>query len=66
MVAAFIPLSRYLVCSRVTKRPVFAFVSSKIRPGDALQVFAFEDDYSFGILQSSAHWLWFVTKCSKF
>jgi hypothetical protein len=66
MVAAFTPLSRYLVCSRVTKRPVFAFVSSKIRPGDALQVFAFEDDYSFSILQSSLHWLWFITKCSKF
>jgi hypothetical protein len=30
-----------------------------------LQAFAFSDDYSFGILQSHAHWLWFVTKCSK-
>ncbi len=27
--------------------------------------FAFADDYSFGILQSSVHWLWFTTKCSK-
>jgi hypothetical protein len=58
-------LPRYLVCSRVTKRPIFAFVSSTVRPGDALQVFAFADDYSFGILQSSAHWQWFVAKCSK-
>lgn len=58
-------ISRYLVCSRVTKRPVFVFVSSLIRPGDALQAFIFDDDYSFGILQSSAHWTWFVTKCSK-
>jgi hypothetical protein len=58
-------LTRYLVCSRVTKRPIFAFVDSNIRPGDALQVFAFDDDYSFGILQSSAHWQWFIAKCSK-
>jgi len=58
-------LTRYLACSRVTKRPIFVFIDSAIRPGDALQVFAFEDDYSFGILQSSAHWQWFVAKCSK-
>jgi hypothetical protein len=28
-------------------------------------VFAFPDDYSFGILQGHLHWLWFTTKCSK-
>jgi hypothetical protein len=27
-------------------------------------VFSFEDDYSFGILQSGIHWAWFVAKCS--
>ena len=58
-------LTRFIVCSRVTKRPVFVFISREIRPGDALSCFTFEDDYSFGILQSSAHWLWFITKCSK-
>ncbi|MCX7010068.1 MAG: class I SAM-dependent DNA methyltransferase, partial [Kiritimatiellaeota bacterium] len=58
-------LQRFIVCSRVTKRPIFVFVSPTIRPGDALSCFAFEDDYSFGVLQSSLHWLWFVTKCSK-
>jgi hypothetical protein len=56
---------RFLICTRVTKRPVFLFVSSTIRPGDALQTFMFDDDYSFGILQSYAHWTWFITKCSK-
>ena len=65
MVGEIAKISRYLVCSRVTKRPVFAFVHSSIRPGDALQVFIFQDDYSFGILQSHTHWLWFTTKCSK-
>jgi hypothetical protein len=27
-------------------------------------VFAHEDDYSFGLLQSAAHWSWFVNRCS--
>jgi len=30
-----------------------------------LMVFGFADDYSFAVLQSSAHWQWFVAKCSK-
>jgi len=58
-------LGRFTVCSRVTKRPIFVFVSPAIRPGDALSCFTFEDDYSFGILQANAHWQWFVAKCSK-
>ena len=58
-------LPRFLICSRVTKRPVFAFIENNVRPGDALQCFAYADDYSFGVLQSNAHWQWFVAKCSK-
>ncbi|MBN4052767.1 hypothetical protein JYU07_00645 [Roseiflexus sp. AH-315-K22] len=65
LISTISPLSRYVVCSGVTKRPIFAFVSNRIRPDHAVFVFAFEDDYSFGILQSQAHWLWFTTKCSK-
>jgi hypothetical protein len=57
-------LTRYIACSRVTKRPIFDFVSPEICPSDALQTFAFEDDYSFGILQSGIHWLWFIEKAS--
>jgi hypothetical protein len=56
--------SRYVVCARVTKRPIFEFVSSAIRPNDSLSVFAFVDDYSFGILQSAHHWAWFTARCS--
>ena len=52
-------VSRYITCSRVTRRPVMVFLSSGICPSDALQVFAFEDDYSFGILQSNLHFEWF-------
>lgn len=57
-------LPRYIVCGRVTKRPVFEFVAPSIHPNDALVVFPFADDYSFGILQSSLHWEWFVARCS--
>ena len=52
-------IRRYIGCSRVTRRPVMVFLSTKICPSDLIQVFAFDDDYSFGILQSSAHFEWF-------
>ncbi len=58
-------LRRYIACPEVTKRPIFCFVDPAIRPDHTLEVFAFEDDYSFGILQSDVHWQWFVAKCSK-
>ena len=57
-------LPRYVVCGQVTKRPIFEFVDHRIHPNAALMVFPFADDYSFGILQSSAHWEWFVARCS--
>ena len=58
-------LARFLVCPEVTKRPVFCFVDSKIRPDHTLECFTFDDDYSFGVLQANAHWEWFIAKCSK-
>lgn len=56
---------RYIACSRHAKRPIFVFLSPEIRPGDALSLFTFSDDYSFSILQSAAHWQWFIEKGSK-
>ncbi|HEV2950101.1 MAG TPA: hypothetical protein VGX70_22170, partial [Gemmataceae bacterium] len=53
-------LSRYVICSAVTKRPIFDFISSDFRPSNALKAFLFEDDYSYGILQSALHWSWFT------
>ena len=64
MIQAISKSKRYLVCGQVTKRPIFEFVSAKIRPNAALNVFAHDDDYSFGILQSGIHWRWFVERCS--
>ena len=57
-------IKRYCVCGQVTQRNIFAFVHQNINPNASLVVFTFEDDYSFGILQSSMHWIWFTNRCS--
>jgi hypothetical protein len=64
LIAKLTRLPRYVVCSQVAKRSIFEFVSKKIRPNAALIVFPFADDYTFGILQSSAHWEWLKVRCS--
>lgn len=64
MLRAITKLPRYIVCGRVTKRPIFEFIDPRIHPNDALQVFPYSDDYSFGILQSDIHWAWFIARCS--
>ncbi|HEY5233630.1 MAG TPA: DNA methyltransferase [Verrucomicrobiae bacterium] len=58
-------LPRYLVISLVSKRPIFVFVSSEIRPSNLLQAFVLADDYCFGVLSSDVHWRWFQCKSSK-
>ena len=65
MVSRITAIPRYICCSLVTKRAIFMFVDSSIRPSNLLQVFAFADDFTFGVLQSHLHWLWFTSKCSK-
>ncbi|MBL9099459.1 MAG: hypothetical protein JNL82_00805 [Myxococcales bacterium] len=62
--AALRRLSRYIACARVTRRPIFAFLDPTIKPDSSLTVFAAEDDYSFGLLQSQVHWAWFQGRCS--
>ena len=64
MLEALTSLERVIVVPRVSKRPTFEFCSTEINPNDALMVFAFEDDYMFGIIQSSIHWEWWKAKCS--
>jgi len=62
MLAAIAPLKRYIALSRYAvagRMSIYAFVEVNIRPMDKVQVFAFDDDYSFGILQSSLHREWF-------
>ncbi len=64
MLSRIAPLGRYIACARVTKRPIFEFIGTDIRPNDKVQVFALADDYSFGVIQSVVHWKWFVAKCT--
>ncbi len=56
---------RYIVCARVGKRPIFMFLDANIHPDTSLTCFTFNDDYSYGILQSQSHWQWYVARCSK-
>ncbi len=55
-------LRRVMVCSKIQARPVYSFLSLLFVPSDTMQVFAFDDDYTFGILQSYAHWAWLRAK----
>jgi len=66
LLAAIGHLDRYIVCGRVTKRPIFEFLSTDIHPNDSLTAFPLDDDYSFGVLQSGIHWVWFIERCSTF
>lgn len=57
---------RYIATSRTQSQPfIFCFVSSAVLPGDKLQVFAFDDDYSFGILQGGPHAAWISAKSAR-
>lgn len=62
--AAIASVPRYIACARVTRRPIFEFVSFEIHPDGKLIVFAFADDYSFGIIQSGIHAAWFLARCT--
>jgi len=65
MRATFKPMRRYIGLSRVTKRQIFCFISTEILPDGKIQTFAFDDDYSFGVICSGIHWDWFFAKCAK-
>lgn len=68
MVAAVEKLPRYIALTITAswERPsVYTFVESTIRPAASLQVFAVDDHYSFGVLHSALHRLWFEARCSR-
>jgi hypothetical protein len=68
MVQAISKLDRYIALSivAVVGRPsIYAFVSADIWPAASLQVFAFDDEYSFGILTSQVHRRWFEARASS-
>jgi len=57
---------RYLTGSRTQRWPfVFCFMDKAVLPGDKLQIFAFDDDYSFGVLQGIGHLFWYRAKGAR-
>jgi len=51
-------LGRFAVAGRVGKRLILVWAAPHWRPSDACNVFAFEDDYSFGVCTSTIHEKW--------
>jgi SAM-dependent methyltransferase len=57
---------RFLASSRIQSVPfIFDFLSTHTRPSDKIQAFAFDDDYSFGIVSSECHCLWFRSRAAR-
>jgi hypothetical protein len=55
-------VDRYIALTRVAaydRMSVYVFVDPSMRPDDSLATFALDDDYSFGILTSTLHRVWF-------
>jgi type II restriction/modification system DNA methylase subunit YeeA len=50
--------TRYIATQRVSKYRIFIWLQSEVLANDGTIVFAFDDDYSFGVLQSRIHELW--------
>ena len=51
-------LSRYIATPRVSKHRLFVWIASNTMCNDSNGVFAFDDDYTFGVLHSRFHEVW--------
>ena len=51
-------LSRYIATPRVSKHRLFVWITSNTLCSDSNDVFAFDDDNSFGVLHSRLHEVW--------
>ncbi len=51
-------LSRFLATPNVSKHRLFVWLERETLPSNTLVAFAREDDYFFGVLQSTMHDLW--------
>jgi len=58
MRTAIEPLSRYIAGTATGKRIFFCWCSTWTCPSNATNVFAFNDDYAFGVLTSRVHTAW--------
>jgi hypothetical protein len=52
------PFKRYLGTSMVSKHHIFCWIPSVVLPANLIIVIAKDDDYTFGILQSTIHEAW--------
>lgn len=59
--AALKPPRRFIAVPGHAKRALFAWYDPPVLASNATDVFAFEDDFSMGVLCSSAHtaWAWY-------
>ena len=55
-------LTRYIATPRVSKHRIFVWVDSNIMCNDSTDVFARDDDYTFGVLHSRIHEIWALDK----
>ena len=55
---ALASLKRYIGTSMVSRHRMFAWIDGDVLPDATIIVFAWDDDYSFGVLQSRIHTLW--------
>ncbi len=55
---SIVDLPRYIAGTRVGKRLLLTWSERGWCPSDSTNVFAFDDDYSFGILSSTQHAVW--------
>lgn len=63
--AAVAPLDRFIACPATSKRVFMVWCEPQWCPSNATSSFAFEDDYSFGVLQSRVHTVWAVSRSTK-
>jgi hypothetical protein len=51
-------LSRFIATPRVSKYRIFIWATPEVLPDDGIFIFARDDDYFFGVLQSRVHEVW--------
>jgi hypothetical protein len=51
-------VKKYIATSNVSKYRLFVWIHKKVLPSHSLTIFAREDDYFIGVLQSKIHVLW--------
>jgi hypothetical protein len=62
MIAALVPLPRFIATPRHSKHRLFVWLEAPSYPDSALIVFARSDDYFFGVLHSRLHEVWALSQ----